>query len=488
MDLESETQYSAYLAFESPPPQRLRGLALAAVLVFLLLSGACNFILLKILYNSYGEASAFFVSQGINVLYIVYGGLVVYPRLLPCGVGPQLSTLLGMEPITPRMRAPVHQRRFMTMGILDCFGTFLTAMGAVYVPGQYQPLLNQSLIPATMVASFFGLGTSYSCGQLAAAVLIIGGAALSVLPQLIGEEQAGGAAPARPDDEVRGYALLLYWLSNVPMACSAVYKEARFSSEPMDVTFLTQWVSIWQCLFGFALAPLQVFPGVGSADGKTWDDICDAFVRGWHCFSKSFAYSYLQQQQQAAAATALAAPSDDDGDDSAMCGPQHALLLIGYVGVNFLFNTTGLYLTKHGGAVLNSISYSLLLPLTTILFSVPLLGEYRESVFPSTYLGLLVVMAGFAMWRYYQLQHDAQLAQRSVASQPDQRVELAAGAATKDTPATVLPDKEGGTLPSAVRRGRSASGEAPASFQERIVGIGRLTTGPTKRDGSVTKS
>ena len=39
-----------------------------------------------------------------------------------------------------------------------------------------------------------------------------------------------------------------------------------------------------------------------------------------------------------------------------------------------MINTTGLYLTKHGGAVLNSISFSLLLPITTILFSVPLLG------------------------------------------------------------------------------------------------------------------
>jgi len=395
----SETPYTHL----DDKPVRLHGFTLAAVLVFLLLSGACNFVLLKILYNSYGEASAFFVSQGINVLYIVYGGVVVYPRLLPCGVGPQLSSALGMEPITPRMREPRHQKRFLTMGLLDCFGTFLTAMGANFVPGQYQPLLNQSLIPATMLASFCFLGTSYSRGQLCAALLIIIGAALSVLPQLTAPAEASDSA--RPDDEVRGYAVLLYWLSNVPMACSAVYKEARFSREPMDVTYLTQWVSIWQMLFGFVLAPLQVFPGVGSPHGSSWSQICAAFVRGWRCFSVSLAYSWAG----ASAASAVGGTAATD-DDVSTCGPQNAWLLIGYVGVNFLFNTTGLYLTKHGGAVLNSISYSLLLPLTTIAFSLPLLGAFRESVFPSTYVGLLTVMLGFALWRYYQAQHDASLA------------------------------------------------------------------------------
>ena len=61
--------------------------------------------------------------------------------------------------------------------------------------------------------------------------------------------------------------------------------------------------------------------------------------------------------------------------------------------------------------MLNSISFSLLLPITTILFSVPLLGEFRESIFPATYVGILVVITGFTMWRYFQAQHDALLAE-----------------------------------------------------------------------------
>ena len=36
--------------------------------------------------------------------------------------------------------------------------------------------------------------------------------------------------------QARWYAVALYWLSNVPMALSAVYKEAHFAAQPMDVT------------------------------------------------------------------------------------------------------------------------------------------------------------------------------------------------------------------------------------------------------------
>lgn len=33
-------------------------------------------------FAAYGEDKAFFVSTGVNALYIVYGGLILYPRML----------------------------------------------------------------------------------------------------------------------------------------------------------------------------------------------------------------------------------------------------------------------------------------------------------------------------------------------------------------------------------------------------------------------
>jgi len=48
--------------------------------------------------------------------------------------------------------------------------------------------------------------------------------------------------------------------------------------------------------------------------------------------------------------------------------------------VNFVFNMLGLFLTSEGGASLNAISYSMLLPLTTLSNSLPLLGKFRENL------------------------------------------------------------------------------------------------------------
>lgn len=33
-------------------------------------------------FAAYGEDHAFFVSTGVNALYILYGGLILYPRML----------------------------------------------------------------------------------------------------------------------------------------------------------------------------------------------------------------------------------------------------------------------------------------------------------------------------------------------------------------------------------------------------------------------
>ena len=453
--------------------RRFASTELIVVLLVLLVSGAVNFVLLKCLYSAYGEAQAFFVSQGINVVYCVYGGLCVYPRMLPCGVGDGVSAAVGLEPITPAMRKPAHQRRFLAMGALDCLGTFLTAMGAVFTPGQFQPLLNQSLIPATMLASFFFLGTRYSRGQLFAALLLVGGAALSVLPKLLPGTDRG----AQTNDETRLYAVALYWLSNVPMACSAVYKEARFSREPMEVTYLTQSVSIYQMLLGFALAPLQVLPGIGSANGQSWSAILSSFRDGLDCFLGAEPSSLSNDREGCAW----------DARHSA----SPAVLLLAYVLVNFVFNTMGLYLTKHGGAVLNSISYSLLLPLTTILFSLPILGPYRETAMPSTFAGLVVVMAGFALWRYCQLHHESQIT-AAVSDVVDGVVAEPEPPATRPLPPLEVPLLSAPrptplSIPPELLDPVPVAASPPMSFQERLVGVGRITTAGSPSRASSTE-
>jgi len=143
------------------------------------------------------------------------------------------------------------------------------------------------------------------------------------------------------------------------------------------VWYLTQWVSIWQFVVSFAYMPLLVMPGFGSKQGMSFQEVLSSFSDGWTCYTEK----------------------DPD------CADAHAfMLLTGYCGVNVCFNTLGLYLTKHGSAVLNALSYSILLPFTTILFFTPLLGSYQEPLTRNasyTFIGLVVVLVGFAIYQWY---------------------------------------------------------------------------------------
>ena len=83
--------------------------------------------------------------------------------------------------------------------------------------------------------------------------------------------------------------------------------------------YLTQWVSFYQLLVGFAFAPALMLPGFASQKGIPWSNITSNFVGGFECFT---------QQDEA-------------------CADMGAFwLLTGYCGVNVLYNTLGLYLTK----------------------------------------------------------------------------------------------------------------------------------------------
>lgn len=51
----------------------------------------------------------------------------------------------------------------------------------------------------------------------------------------------GVAATTATTGTGRWYAELLYFLSNIPVACSQVYKEKSFKADHIDVIYLTQW-------------------------------------------------------------------------------------------------------------------------------------------------------------------------------------------------------------------------------------------------------
>ena len=96
-----------------------------------------------------------------------------------------------------------------------------------HTTGQVQSLLNQTLIPCTMLCSAIYLRTRFSSVQLFGAALVLLGALFTVVAPSLGQTGATATANAAPTVTGRRSAELLYFLSNIPVACSQVGKCGR---------------------------------------------------------------------------------------------------------------------------------------------------------------------------------------------------------------------------------------------------------------------
>lgn len=295
------------------------------------------------MFVQYGDEEQYFVSQCVNFQYVIIGGVA-------------LLIIYRQGQITIEM-IQIDHRKFIIMGFLDCFAGFLAACGAKYTNGGVQQLLNQSLIPLTMLASYIFLKKSSTYKQIIGSVIIFLGVFIVILPNIVSNSNMGSPVSS-----------LIYASSNIPYALSFCYKEYGFKNLSIHVIYLTQLVSVYQFFIGFLLAPLMA-----KVDGRTLQQTAHSFATGFNCFI---------------------------GVENDVCqGKNSFYYLTGYCIVNFTFNTLGLYLVKHSSATLNSISYAIILPITTLAFTCPLLGRYREKFNINILEGLIVVMIGFLIWK-----------------------------------------------------------------------------------------
>ena len=167
-------------------------------------------------------------------------------------------------------------------------------------------MLNQTLIPLTMFTGWLFLGKRSGGKEMLGASIIFGGAFVVLLPQLLGpgDEDVHEAALSHThkhmhmhtqlyreeEEEVQHgregvnkthllkassgvlFACFLYACSNVPKAMAGVYKELGMGDMKVNVIYLTQWVSVYQLLWGLCLMPVQSIPGFGSEDGMTMQE------------------------------------------------------------------------------------------------------------------------------------------------------------------------------------------------------------------------
>lgn len=167
-----------------------------------------------------------------------------------------------------------------------------------------------------------------------------------------------------------------YFLSNIPMALSNVYKESGFNNYSVGVWTMTAYVAAYQTIISFGLGFLQCVPYLSGQPG------------GVPLSPKSVVFNFLNAF-------------------SFSVGPA-GLLLLAYCVVNLVFNVLGVAVTRYGsalqvGAIMCSLAYAVKLPVSSLLYTSSfLMGEdYAESFSPYSLIGVVGVTTGFILYVRY---------------------------------------------------------------------------------------
>ena len=286
----------------------------------------------------------YFMSQFIN--------FIVIPIFFPLVWAQMIFT----RDITPEVRA-FPQRRFAAMGALDTLAGFMVLMGGAHISGPSQVLLSQGAIPVTMVVTSVWLKRRYNPVQYVGAAAIIVGVVLSMLQSFLVDTKAESAEKAAGAATVLW--ALLYFSNNFPQAVSSVYKEISFRSVAIGALYMNAFVSLYQFLLGFPLAPVAAL-----VQDISLRDIPEHMAQGAGCL---FAGTHL---------VAL------------------------YITFNVAYNIFLVLVLKYGSAALMFIATAVIIPLANILYTFPgIMGDNARPLSVYDIIGLLVILLGISLYR-----------------------------------------------------------------------------------------
>jgi len=340
-------------------PQMLKVLLYTVLYVT---SGVVNSIFLKKVMNSLNNYP-FFLNQVTNYGYIpIFGAVVLYEILF--------TTL-----ISPEQRAfPFY--KFFIMGALDAVNGYFVVIGGIGTSGTMQQLLNQAIIPVTMIGSFIFLKERYSLMQIGGSLLIVGGVTLSLLPSLTGSGES--------NEQNLPFFNMFFLCQAIPFAASNLYKDVAFKSVDMDVWYLQFWDVVYQSFIGTMLFPANfVLPPPAQV---VWKDIPSAMKNGGICLSGHN----------------VKVPPNCGFDANHPCDHcENAWVVLGiYMTINVIYNVFILLVIKHGSATILSIAQTIRLPLTSIAFSMNwIMGNQKETFSQFSLYGLFIILAGLSAFR-----------------------------------------------------------------------------------------
>jgi len=326
-------------------------------------SGVINSLMLRKVMTAF-QNYPFFLNQMTNYGYIpIFGAVVAYEMLLT-------------KLITKEMRV-FPSWKFAIMGALDAVCGYFVVIGGIYTSGPMQQLLNQAIIPVTMVGAFFILKERFTKIQVVGSLIIVGGVVISLLPALTGKGNSGNVF----------FWNMFYLINIIPFAASNVYKDIAFKSVDMDVWYLQFWDVFWQSIVGTMLFPINM--ALPPPQQVVFSQIGTNLMDGGKCL--------IGQNQITPENSQCAQPHPYQPCDE--CTNAWVLLLL-YMAINVAYNVFILLVIKYGSATILSIAQTIRLPLTNICFSFKfIMGKDATPLKGEIVYGLIVILLGLVCYR-----------------------------------------------------------------------------------------
>lgn len=237
-----------------------------------------------------------------------------------------------------------HGRTFAVIGALEATAFAVQLYAAGRLPGALISVLNQAVLPFSMTASAVLLGRRYNATQVGGAATVIAGVLLCTAPSAVGLGGAGAsskaaAAVAAATAAGAGAAVAahaaLFASTMALIGVVVVLKERLLKVGGLDVFIVNSYGSLAQCVATAALLPLSVRLAAGGAP-------VGAYVR-----------------EGVAALTGATSP-------------YMPWLTLAYIGANLSFNIAALNLVRCSSAVVALLASLFTVPLTSLVFCLPL--------------------------------------------------------------------------------------------------------------------
>lgn len=284
--------------------------------------------------------------------------------------------------ITPAM-TNISKFKFFVMGAFDSLSGVLALFGAAQTSGTLQALLNNAIIPITLVCSVVVLQTRFQLHEyLGSGVILLGVSVVVFIPQLMSTGAAvAGSAP-------NNIMFNIIYFSNVlPGALSAVYKEKIFASIDVEVNYLQAWVALFQLAFGFLLIPLNTFSFLGP-NAMPFSQLPMALWQGWLCMCGT--NTVLDDCYTGWT------PHKDDKPCDECEGAWYPVVM--YLFFNCSYNVLIVLIIKHGSAALLFVISTLALPIVQIMFSIRAINDPPDPLSWASLLGMGLIVGGLCLY------------------------------------------------------------------------------------------